>query len=279
MTRWKLTPPGVGVYSNPFSVVNRPGSLWLAAISTIRRHRPGPAARPGLEDHRGETRPEPGRHHRPGPVADLGRHRWRITQPAHPGRPAIAQFSQGGPGRSRCVGAANGHAEKHMPERDRLRQGVVRAVREVVVHQVGLSDPGAVAEREHLHLLDQTPPHHQVIAIEPERQSLPVQDLLADEIRHRPVRLRCRRRPAPLPFQMLIQPPPLGRGHHDVTIRPRGAFQPERNLFLFSLVMVKPHGPRSPPGLDRPSAVPNTPGYQALPTVAGWPGRGIIRSG
>ena len=37
MTRCRLTPPGVGVHSNPFSVVNRPGSLWLAAISTIRR--------------------------------------------------------------------------------------------------------------------------------------------------------------------------------------------------------------------------------------------------
>ena len=44
MTRWKLTPPGVGVHSNPFSVVNRPGSLWLAAISTIRRQIVRPAS-------------------------------------------------------------------------------------------------------------------------------------------------------------------------------------------------------------------------------------------
>jgi len=71
-----------------------------------------------------------------------------------------------------------------MPERGRLPDGVLRAVCEVVVHQVGLGDPGPVAECEHLHLLDQAPPHHQVVAIEPERQSLPVQDLLADEVRY-----------------------------------------------------------------------------------------------
>ena len=152
-----------------------------------------------------------------------------------------------------------------MPERDRLRQGVIGAVREVVVHQVRLADPGRVAEREHLHLLDQASPHHQVVAIEPERQSLPVQDLLADEVRHRPVRLRCRGRPAPLPFQMLIQPPALGRGHHDVTIRPRSALQPERDLLLLSLIMVMT--------LTRHSfqARPAIGSIQALNTSAGQP--------
>ena len=114
-----------------------------------------------------------------------------------------------------------------------------------MVHQVGLADRGRVAEREHLHLLDEAPPDDQVVAVEPERERLAVQDLLADEVGKEPVRLGGRRRPSPLPLQVLVEPVALGRGHHDVVARPRGALEPERDLLVLGLVMVMSHGSRS----------------------------------
>ena len=101
---------------------------------------------------------------------------------------------------------------------------------------------GPVLEREHLHLLDEAPPDDEVVAVEAACERLAVQDLLADEVGEEPVRLRGGGRPAPLPGEMLVEPLALGRGHHDVVARPRGAVEPERDLLVLGLVVVMSHG-------------------------------------
>jgi len=82
----------------------------------------------------------------------------------------------------------------------------------------GLGPLGQVFEQE-LELLAQPSPHDRVVAVEPERQRLAVQDLLAQVVFDQPVELDRCGWPAPSELPALAQAGERARGHDDA-VRP-----------------------------------------------------------